>query len=202
MWKIDFIIPAIPERGISVSIAYRCPWGCRCEDSCFREKRLRCLYRGICRAWARFSGDQRLFLHAGPGEHLYFMLGDFNTKLFFSSSDKSPRGYMAEARHLAELRGYDNILRDGEGKPIYVDLYSDEYSPGIYFAADSQISRTIVLRNYSDLIPYLKAGINSEKITRLNNREEHFWESGNVEPEDIQMTIDAILQTKLQQRIS
>ena len=136
------------------------------------------------------------------GEHLYFMLGDFNTKLFFSSSDKSPRGYMAEARHLAELRGYDNILRDGEGKPIYVDLYSDEYSPGIYFAADSQISRTIVLRNYSDLIPYLKAGINSEKITRLNNREEHFWESGNVEPEDIQMTIDAILQTKLQQRIS
>lgn len=136
------------------------------------------------------------------GEHLYFMLGDFNTKLFFSSIDRSPRGYMAEARHLSELRGYDNVLRDNEGKPIKVDLYSDEYTPGRYYASDYSTSqRGLQLRDYSALIPYLKAGINSEKITRLNNRETHFWESGDIEPQDIQMTIDAILQTKLQQRI-
>ena len=136
------------------------------------------------------------------GEYLYFMLGDYNTKLFFSSSDKSPRGYMAEARHLADLRGYDNILRDELGNPMQVDLHSEEYSPGRYYAPNYSISqRGIQLRDYSALIPYLKAGINSSKMERLNNREKHFWDIGAIEPKDIQLTIDAELQTKLQKEI-
>lgn len=136
------------------------------------------------------------------GEHLYFILGDINTKLFFSSSDKRPRGYMAEARHLAELRGYDNILRDKDGQPVKIDLYSNEYTPERYYAPNYSISQKgLQLRDYSALIPYLKAGINSDRITRLDNREEQLWNLGEIRPKDIQMTVDAVLQLKLQQRI-
>lgn len=135
-------------------------------------------------------------------EHLYFMLGDFNTKLFFSSSDRSPRGYMAEVRHLAELRGYDNLLRDNKGQPIKIDLYSNEYSPGRYYSANNTISvKGLQLRDYSALIPYLKAGVNSDRIIRQNNRQERFWEFGTITPQDIQLTIDAELQVQMQQEM-
>ncbi len=145
------------------------------------------------------KGQQRFYPFR---EHLYFILGDYNSKLFFSSSEKSPRGYMAEARHLAELRGYENVLRDEFGVPVKADLVSDEFTPGRYYSANyTTVQRGIQLRDYSALIPYLKAGVNSSKIDRTNERDTHFWEFGSIKPKDIQMTIDAELQTKLQQRI-
>lgn len=136
-------------------------------------------------------------------EHLFFMLGDFNTKLYFSSDENTNlRGYAAESRHLSELRGYDNKLKSEDGMPIKVDLYSDEYCPGRFYPSTYSISRKgVQLRDYSALIPYLKAGINSKKLTRLNEREKAFWEIGALEPKDIQLTIDAELQTKLQQEM-
>ncbi|MFR9580279.1 MAG: FtsW/RodA/SpoVE family cell cycle protein [Rikenellaceae bacterium] len=135
-------------------------------------------------------------------EHLYFMLGDYNTKLFFSSSDRSPRGYMAEARHLAELRGYDNVLRDAQGVPVKVDLSSHEYCPGRFFSSEYYIAqRGVQLRDYTALIPYLKAGVNSDKLSRLNNREGGFLELDRIKPQDLRLTIDAPLQTVLQQRM-
>ncbi|MCM1502742.1 MAG: FtsW/RodA/SpoVE family cell cycle protein [Bacteroidales bacterium] len=136
------------------------------------------------------------------GEHLYFMLGDYNSMLFFSSSDKSPRGYMAEARHLSELRGYDNILRDSEGKPVRVDLSSNSYRPEKYFSSDYEFfQKGVQLRDHSALIPYLKAGVNSDKVRRLNGRNTRLLERETVKPQDIQLTIDACLQTKLQQNM-
>lgn len=133
------------------------------------------------------------------GEHLFFMLGDFNSKLYFSADAESkyPRGYMAESKHISDLRGYDNKKRDKDGNPIKLDLYSNEFAPDKYHSREYHISNNFQIRDYSALIPYLKAGLHSNKVKKLNERM-----SGDIEPKDIQLTIDAELQTKLQQQIA
>lgn len=138
------------------------------------------------------------------GEHLFFMLGDYNNGLYFSSVDNNyPRGYMAEARHLAELRGYDNVLRYPDGSGIKVQLSSDKYKPGRFFAAESkQPAMGYQLRNYEALLPYLKEGYNSPRVSRFNARQEGLMDFGQIKPKDIYMTIDAKLQTRLQQALS
>lgn len=135
------------------------------------------------------------------GEHLFFILGDYNSKMFFSSIEKNPRGYMAEARHMAELHGYDDVLRNSQGNPVEVVLQSKEYRPGIFYSPTYSRTKKEELKDYSALIPYLKAGLNSKKITRLNTRDLWFWESNTVSPKDIQLTIDAKLQVRLQQKM-
>ena len=104
---------------------------------------------------------QRMYRYYPFGEHMFFMVGDYNSGLFFNSDN---RGYMAEARHLTELRGYDNKKYDDNGQPIKLVLSSESYRPGRYFAANYQFVTpdSIQLRNYKDLIPYLKAGKNSK----------------------------------------
>lgn len=134
------------------------------------------------------------------GEHLFFMLGDFNSKLYFSADAESkyPRGYMAESKHISDLRGYDNKMRDKDRNPIKLDLYSKEFAPDKYHSNKYHISYIdYQIRDYSALIPYLKAGLHSNKVKRLNERK-----SGDIEPKDIQLTIDAELQTELQQQIA
>ncbi len=135
------------------------------------------------------------------GEHLYFMLGDYNSKLYSSSdaSSQFPRGYMAEFYHITDLRGYDNKMRDKRtGKPVTVDLYSNKYNPDKYHSDKYEISyKDYQIRDYSALVPYLKAGLHSEKVKRLNERKR-----GDIEPKDIQLTIDAELQAKLQSYIN
>lgn len=134
------------------------------------------------------------------GEHLFFMLGDFNSKLYFSADAESkyPRGYMAESKHISDLRGYDNKMRDKDGNPIKLDLYSKEFAPDKYHSNKYHISYIdYQIRDYSALIPYLKAGLHSNKVKRLNERK-----TGDIEPKDIQLTIDAGLQTELQQQIA
>lgn len=137
------------------------------------------------------------------GEHLFFMVGDYNNGLYFSSVDNNyPRGYMAEARHLAELRGYDNVLRYPDGTGIKVQLTSDKYKPGRFFAAESnQPDMNYQLRNYEALLPYLKEGYNSSRVARFNSRQEKLLDFGQIKPKDIYMTIDAKLQTRLQQAL-
>lgn len=133
------------------------------------------------------------------GKHLFFMLGDFNSKLYFSADAESkyPRGYMAESKHISDLRGYDNKKRDKNGNPIKLDLYSNEFAPDKYHSSEYHISYIdYQIRDYSALIPYLKAGLHSNKVKRLNERK-----SGDIEPKDIQLTIDAELQTELQNEI-
>lgn len=133
------------------------------------------------------------------GEHLFFMLGDFNSKLYFSADAESrfPKGYMAESKHISDLRGYDNKKRDRSGKPIKLDLCSNEFAPDKYHSNKYCISYIdYQIRDYSALIPYLKEGLHSNKVKRLNERE-----SGDIEPKDIQLTIDAELQTELQNEI-
>ncbi len=137
------------------------------------------------------------------GEHLYFMLGDFNSKLFFSSSDVSPRGYMAEARHLSDLRGFDNIKVDKNGKPVRVELKSSEWAPGKFHAADYSTSTgEIQVRDYSRLLPYLKAGLYSDVNAKFEGKDAGLWHVGDIRPKDVHMTLDAVLQTRLQDALA
>lgn len=134
------------------------------------------------------------------GEHLFFMLGNYNTQLFFSSLDNSPRGLMAEARYLSELRGYDNVLYDESGNKVCVDLVSRQYRPGRFYPARYEYRQAgFQLRDYSVLLPYLKSGYSSDFIENNNVCTE---ETGGIKPQDIILTIDAGLQTRLQQELA
>lgn len=137
------------------------------------------------------------------GAHTFFMVGDNNTRLFFSSSDNGARGYMAEARHLATLRGYDNVLYDEAGRPVKVDVRSSSYRPGRFLAADKTlVEEGVQLRDYSALLPYLKAGIGSRRVQGYNERNEGLFDFGKIRPADVQLTMDAVLQTTLQQKLA
>lgn len=134
------------------------------------------------------------------GEHLVFMLGKYGSDIYPFMSENS--GYMAEYRHMSELRGYDNKKYDDKGNPLKVTLVSNVYKPDKFLNKGGD-TVSVVLRDYSALIPYLKAGYNSGRISRMNTRNESFWDVGKkIKPKDLYLTLDAKLQTMLQQRIS
>lgn len=135
------------------------------------------------------------------GSHLAFMLGDRNSDLFlFNGSERS--GYVAEIRHLSKLRGYNNrVDKDGKELPIVIlktdSLQIDKW----HSVCNYEYKDTINLLNYSALIPYLQEGVYSDRVIDFNNRDENWWNIGKIKPKDIQLTIDAVLQTKLQYEI-
>lgn len=148
-----------------------------------------------------FDFESELKRYYPFGNHLFFMVGDYNTKLFFSGIN---RGLLAEKEYLEILRGYDNKLKDQNGNPQYVNISS----PNIYksrFLDQRYSTDTIktILRDYSALIPYLKSGISSGRIKDFNNGDESFLALGKkIEPADVHLSVDAILQTKLQNEIA
>ena len=126
---------------------------------------------------------QRLRRYYPFGEHLFYMIGDYNTRLFFTSGDL--RGYLAEARHLSDLRGYDDRMSKG-GEYVKVNLQSDNYKPGRYLGCDSTlIVHDLQLRDYTALLPSLKKG-----------------RPQGTNPKDIKLTLDAKLQVMLQDSLS
>ena len=135
------------------------------------------------------------------GEHLFFMVGDYNTKLFFNTHDQ--RGYLAEDRHLDSLRGYSNIMKDKRGKNVKIDIHPVNVAVGrfVHNIVETDTIKNFALRDYSDLLPYLKAGIHSERVKDYNNDEESWWKLGKIKPNNLHLTVDAVLQTKLQQGI-
>ena len=152
-----------------------------------------------CNITYNFEGKQKRYYPFG--EHLFFMVGDYNTKLFFSGSN---RGLLAENMYLETLRGYDNRLTDQKGSVQYVYISS----PNIYksrFLGEKYSTDTIktILRDYSALVPYLKSRTNSERVKDFNNDNESFFTFGKkIIPEDVHLSVDAILQTKMQNEIA
>lgn len=127
------------------------------------------------------------------GNDLFFMLGDFNTKVLWGSHDNNPYGYMAESRHLASLRGFDNIKRDKNGKPEKQMLKSHNYVYSPFLTERGYKEFSYTLYDYSPLLPMLKAGDDSRKVRKWNEERPS---------RDITMTIDAKLQVKLQRRLA
>lgn len=128
------------------------------------------------------------------GEHLYFMLGDANSRLFFQASDKYGIGYVAEYQHMSELRGYDNTMYDEYDRPVKLQLQK-VHRPSVYMAyCDTVAGNEVTIRDYSAIVPFLKAGANSFAVKCFNEGETF----GEVGKKDLQLTVDALLQTRLQ----
>lgn len=130
------------------------------------------------------------------GNHLFFMLGNYNTQTLFIENEKY--AYVAENRHLSRLRGYENREMKN-GKPVKVVLHSDSYKPSRYLNHREDVEQTCIVRNYSSLLPYLKAGENSRRLERFNRRVQKGRTRGKIAPKDLQLTLDAVLQVRLQQ---
>lgn len=146
------------------------------------------------------------------GEHLYFMVGDANNQFYFNSIDTEPYGYLAEAQHLSLMRGYDNRKLDENRKPVTQRLVSGKYKYNKFMPADSVlVTPDYQLRDYSVLLPFLKEGNNSSLLKKYNQGEYTEVVSNltqkedddvtYVMPKDIQLTVDAELQMKLQKKI-
>ena len=125
------------------------------------------------------------------GDHLFFMLGDFNSKLLWGNADNAslPSGYFAEERHLGLLRGFDN---GGKLDTLYCDNF--RLSPFMPGEKDTVYQ---VRRDYgADIIlKGLKYGADSKYIKEWNSQK-------NVEKRSIQLTIDAALQKSLQEGLA
>lgn len=130
------------------------------------------------------------------GDQLFFMIGDYNSGMYFSYRESDPRGYMAEVQHLSYLRGYDNVMYDSDSLPIRRKLSSDSYRPSRFLPGGEELeSEGVVIRKYDALLPFLKAGVNSSMVNDFNEG------LCDIKPQDIQLTLDARLQTTLQQQL-
>lgn len=115
------------------------------------------------------------------GEHLLFWLGDLNEGFSFNKS-----GYAAEFRHLTALRGFDNHPSKDE------TIESLELRENVYLPPKSKTT-PLTKYDYSELIPLLKAGLDTNS---------NIFKEFKAKNRDIKLSVDAELQTKLQQAIS
>ncbi|WP_405375725.1 FtsW/RodA/SpoVE family cell cycle protein [Pseudobutyrivibrio sp.] len=128
------------------------------------------------------------------GEHLFFMLGDRNTGLFFTYNESNPLGYMAEVQHLSYLRNYSNTRFDSKGNPIDTVRLTSQITPRDGFIGKTSTTYRYIVRDNTDLVPYLKEGIYGSKLKEHNKE----VQDGKF---DLHLTIDAKLQTKIQNHI-
>lgn len=112
-------------------------------------------------------------------EETFFWIGDANTGIFNGSTN----GYFAEYQHAAELRGFNTPT---EKITAIASAYREDR-----FLARGIKEMTVSKKDYSELAPLLLAGINSNKVEEFKKRNR-----------DVQLTIDARLQTSIQRSIA
>ena len=118
------------------------------------------------------------------GSSLFFWTGDYNNRLLSSSGN----GYFAEFSHLAQLRGFDTTPND-KGN-IEITAHASHFKKG-RFDADTSYDFKLTQYDYSALSPLLRAGIDSRAVATFK-----------AQNRDIKLTVDAVLQTKLEQSIA
>lgn len=111
-------------------------------------------------------------------ESMFFWVGDMNTGAFMGSTN----GYFAEYEHMAELRGFP-------APETKFDVKASRFREN-RFLPRVETEMTVAKRDFSALAPLLLAGINSEDVEKFKARNR-----------DVQMTVDAALQTRLQQSL-
>ncbi|WP_184545751.1 FtsW/RodA/SpoVE family cell cycle protein [Mucilaginibacter sp. FT3.2] len=112
-------------------------------------------------------------------EQMFFWTGDVNTGVFNGSTN----GYFAEYEHAAELRGFKMPISSYNVKASHYQ--EDRFLPrGVK-------EMTVAKKDYSELAPLLLADINGPEVAAFKNRNR-----------DVKLTMDADLQTKIQQSIA
>ena len=112
-------------------------------------------------------------------EQMFFWTGDANTGVFNGSTN----GYFGEYEHAAELRGFPTPATKFE---VSAHRFREDR-----FLPQTTTEMTVTKRNYSALSPLLLAGINSKQVDSFKQKNR-----------DVQLTMDAALQTNLQQALA
>jgi cell division protein FtsI/penicillin-binding protein 2 len=120
--------------------------------------------------------------------HLIFWTGDFNNTRYFWNAD---RGYIAERRHLAELRGFQNRKPNKSGEYEVFKLEAKKYKLSRFLPEQLGTFPPVSRYDYSELTKSLKAGIHSGEAEKLKKKQK-----------DIHLTVDARLQTEIQNAMS
>lgn len=108
-------------------------------------------------------------------EHMFFWTGDANTGVFYGGMN----GYFAEYELGAELRGFETPITSYN---VTASRYREDR-----FLPQTAREMTVAKRDYSVLAPLLLAGINSQAVEAFKQRNR-----------DVQLTMDATLQTSIQ----
>ncbi len=111
-------------------------------------------------------------------ESAFFWTGDMNTGAFLGGTN----GYFAEYEHMAQLRGFPS-------PETKFNVVASRFREN-RFLPRTETEMTVAKRDFSALAPLLLAGINSKAV-----------DSFKQQNRDVQMTIDAALQTGLQQAL-
>jgi cell division protein FtsW (lipid II flippase) len=112
-------------------------------------------------------------------EQMFFWTGDANSGVF----NGSVNGYFAEYEHAAELRGFELPTKSFQ---VIAHRYSDNR-----FLARGVKEMSVVKKDYKALAPLLLAGITSKEVEAFKKRNR-----------DVQLTMDAGLQTSIQKSIA
>jgi cell division protein FtsI/penicillin-binding protein 2 len=124
------------------------------------------------------------------GDNLFFMVGDYNSKILWTFDENNPVGYIAESQHLAALRGFNNLKPDENDKTkIKRILLTSEKYKGSTFLHKMEKEYKYTDYDYSYLLPGLKQGLNGDFVKKHNEASKN---------REITLTVDAELQTKMQ----
>jgi hypothetical protein len=111
-------------------------------------------------------------------EQMFFWTGDMNTGIFMGATN----GYFAEYEHIAELRGFSTPT-------INYNVVASRFRED-RFLPETSTEMAIHKKDYSVLSPLLLAGINSNEVEKFKQRNR-----------DVHLTMDAALQTEIQQSL-
>nr|WP_199077249.1 FtsW/RodA/SpoVE family cell cycle protein [Pedobacter sp. ASV19] len=112
-------------------------------------------------------------------EQLFFWTGDANTGVFTGGIN----GYFGEYEHAAELRGFKMPVTN-------YDVTASKYREDRFLPRGIK-EMTVQKRDYGALVPLLLSGLDSVEIAALKHKNR-----------DVKLTIDAALQTSIQQSIA
>ncbi len=162
------------------------------EEALAEEDSLSCLLGG--KPLGSNAADTRVKRYYPFGMQTFFMTGDYNDKTQWNASVSNPYGLNAENRYLSKLRGFDNLKRDARGKAIIREIPVPAYKPSRFLPAFKRGEDYRVAEyDYSELLGMLKDGVAGHREIREITRDE---------ATPVNLTIDAVLQSKLQVRLA
>ena len=163
-----------------------------CEEALAEEDSLSCLLGG--KPLGAKAADTRVKRYYPFGMQTFFMTGDYNDKVQWNASVSNPYGLNAENRYLARLRGFDNLRRDTNGRAIIQEIPILAYKPSRFLPAFKRNDDYRVAEyDYSELLGMLKDGVAGHREIKEITRKE---------ASPVNLSVDAILQAKLQNSLS
>jgi cell division protein FtsW (lipid II flippase) len=134
---------------------------------------------GVAKSSLDLLAYKRLDRYYPFGAHMFFWTGDANTNVFSGGTN----GYFAEYEMEAELRGFPTPTINYS---VHASRFrEDRFLPRV------ETDMTVTKRDFSALSHLLLAGINSKEVEEFKKRNR-----------DVQLTMDAGLQTSIQHSIA